>query len=357
RFNILSNAVLPNSPAAADSASVRFITPGTGVKTNTLTVAGMGTFHTDTTFGADGTVTFTPAPGFSGTVTPVQYTFKDNYGKQATNGTINVTVKPAISNNVISPAGTVNMYNGTLPTGGSGTFTYQWQYSTTDSLSGYTNGGGVSTNQNYTAPAVSDTTWYRRVVTSDGCSVYSNAIGVGPSGVPLPLDLLYFTAMVQGSSVLLSWETGKANKAGAFIVQRSASALDWAPIGTVVAHTEGTYRYTDDQAAAGENFYRLALKSEGDDVVYSPVRRIQMKGASTVQFYPNPTSGMVYIRTEAADAISRLEITAIDGRVLYTNLPLAQALSVDMSSYTSGLYFLHLVRQDGTKTILKLQKL
>lgn len=356
-FNILSNAVLPNSPTAADSTSVRFITPGTGVKTNTLTIAGMGTFYTDTTFGATGMVTFTPASGFSGTVTPVQYTFKDNYGKQATNGTINVTVKPEISNNIISPAGTVNMYNGTLPTGGSGTFTYQWQYSTTDSISGFANGGGLSTGQNYTAPAVSDTTWYRRVVTSDGCSVYSNTIGVSASGVPLPLDLLSFDAKVQGSSVLLDWKTDIQNKLSEFTVQRSTGSLDWTAIGAVPANSNGGYSYTDHQPSAGINLYRLTMKDAAGISVYSSVRRVQMTDAVPVEIYPNPTSDLVYIRCEAPGTVTGLEIAGTDGRILTTDPPLSLPLKVDMSQYPSGLYFLYIARADGSKTILKLNKL
>ncbi|WP_341947102.1 tandem-95 repeat protein [Microbacterium sp. LWH11-1.2] len=55
----------------------------------TLDVAGEGVY----TLRADGTVTFTPAEGFSGTTTPVRYTILDENGSSA-NAALTVTVRP-----------------------------------------------------------------------------------------------------------------------------------------------------------------------------------------------------------------------------------------------------------------------
>ncbi|GIW35494.1 MAG: hypothetical protein KatS3mg072_2827 [Meiothermus sp.] len=56
----------------------------------TLTVPGEGTYAIQ----PDGTVSFTPAPTFSGTTTPVQYTIADNSGAVSNPASIRVTVGP-----------------------------------------------------------------------------------------------------------------------------------------------------------------------------------------------------------------------------------------------------------------------
>jgi hypothetical protein len=63
----------------------------------------------------------------------------------------------------------------TAPTGGNGTFTYQWQ-SSTDNVN-FTSISGA-TSVTYDPPTILQTTYYRRVVITGGCSAYSNTLTV-----------------------------------------------------------------------------------------------------------------------------------------------------------------------------------
>lgn len=66
----------------------------------------------------------------------------------------------------------------TAATGGTGTYAYQWQISTTSSTSGFTNISGA-TAAVYDAPAVSQNTWFRRITSSGTCTdAISNAVAV-----------------------------------------------------------------------------------------------------------------------------------------------------------------------------------
>ncbi|KVV13359.1 T9SS sorting signal type C domain-containing protein [Flavobacterium sp. TAB 87] len=56
--------------------------------------------------------------------------------------------------------------NGSTPTGGGGSFTFKWQRSTTSAITGFADAPGSNTTANYTSGTVSQTSWYRRVVTS-----------------------------------------------------------------------------------------------------------------------------------------------------------------------------------------------
>jgi hypothetical protein len=70
--------------------------------------------------------------------------------------------------------------NKTSPTGGSDSYTYQWQQSA-NGTSDWTNvtGGTGAASEAYTPPALTATTWYRRAVTSGGCTtVYSAKVKI-----------------------------------------------------------------------------------------------------------------------------------------------------------------------------------
>src|SRR5450432_4719571 len=100
-----------------------------------------------------------------------------------TTSAVTITVTPIITaaSNVIT--GTQTICFNTIPatltgptaTGGNGTYVYQWQ-SSPDNLT-FTDIGGAAA-ANYTAPALTATTWFRRNVSSGGCLNTSASIKV-----------------------------------------------------------------------------------------------------------------------------------------------------------------------------------
>ncbi len=89
-----------------------------------------------------------------------------------TSNAVAITVGTAISNNSLSvsdacAAGAA--ITGSTPSGGTGSYTYSWESSTTSSSSGFSTVIGA-TSKDYTPPVPSQTTWYRRLVTSGDCA-------------------------------------------------------------------------------------------------------------------------------------------------------------------------------------------
>ena len=88
---------------------------------------------------------------------------------------IKITVSPIISNNTIGNfqsvcAGQAPLaLTGSVPAGGSGAYTYQWQSSIYSYTAGYTSIGGA-TAQGYSPGSLPQTTYFRRIVNSGGCS-------------------------------------------------------------------------------------------------------------------------------------------------------------------------------------------
>jgi len=344
-FSALANAVLPNSPKAADSTSVRLITPGTGVKTSKLVLSGMGTYTVDTVFGAKGLITFTPATGFSGNVTPVQFTFKDNYGKESTPATINLTVRPQITNNYIALDVTPRQLKGSTPSGGTGTFSFQWLYSTKDSLSGFTNAPGSATSRDYSAPVTAGNSWYIRVVTSGGCSVQSNVVALNSLGTALPLHLLRFAAIPEGNTVVLNWSTADEVSLHNYTVERSDMQHDWTVIAKLPATGDGDYSCTDAAPLQGMNYYRLRIEDLDGSLTYSQTLRVDMGNpdAVSINVFPNPVTDFLHITT-GTRAFSQAIITDMTGRTLLRS----GQQDIDVSHLAAGAYILSVY--DGHQT-------
>ncbi|TAE90224.1 MAG: T9SS C-terminal target domain-containing protein [Bacteroidetes bacterium] len=101
-----------------------------------------------------------------------------------TSAAVAITVNPVIAGNTVGSnqsilsGGTPAALTGSLPTGGSGTYTYSWLSSTSSATSGFVLASGTNNTQNYTPSALTTNTWYRRLVTSGGCSDTSTAVAI-----------------------------------------------------------------------------------------------------------------------------------------------------------------------------------
>lgn len=88
----LLGSVSAVGPVAINPASLALRDPATGTYGATVTIAGKGTFQAN----ADGSVTFTPAAGYTGPVPVISYRFTDAAGRSAAS-TLALTVRGAAS--------------------------------------------------------------------------------------------------------------------------------------------------------------------------------------------------------------------------------------------------------------------
>jgi hypothetical protein len=157
------------------------------------------------------------------------------YRRIATNGTCltntssAVVVTPPITGNSISTptisycaTAPILTLSGSIPTGGNGTFTYQWQSSTDG-----TNFSNIaSTNTiNYTTLSRNQTYWYKRIVSSGQCSGdTSNTIRITVNANP--------SVSVTASATVCSGSSRTLTASG-------AASYSWSPI-TYLSYTTGS---------------------------------------------------------------------------------------------------------------------
>jgi hypothetical protein len=96
--------------------------------------------------------------------------------------TVTITVSPVLAGNTVGASQTIcynsapSSLSGSSLTGGNGTYTYLWESSTTSASTGFSTVSGTSNGQNYTPGILTQPTWYRRTVTSGGCSDISSTV-------------------------------------------------------------------------------------------------------------------------------------------------------------------------------------
>ncbi len=71
--------------------------------------------------------------------------------------------------------------NGSIPAGGNGIYAYLWESSTTSASSGFSTVPGTNDTKDYTPGSLTQTTWFRRTVTSGNISNTSMPIEVTPT--------------------------------------------------------------------------------------------------------------------------------------------------------------------------------
>ncbi len=108
-------------------------------------------------------------------------------GCTSTATSILVTVNPVISGNSSGSSksicsNTTTSLTGGTAGGGSGSYTYLWQSSSNNST--WATAAGTSNTANYTTASLSSATYFRRVVTSGGCSDTASSILVSINALP-----------------------------------------------------------------------------------------------------------------------------------------------------------------------------
>ena len=188
----------------------------------------------------------------------------------------------------------------------------------------------------------------------------------------LPVELAEFTAVRNGSSVQLTWQTASETNNAGFRVQHSApNQSGWNQLGYVESKAQGgtateanSYSYVIRRGLApGTHQVRLQqVDLDGATTIAGKTAvTLQMEGALTVTApAPNPTSGQATMSFGVKEA-SETEVVVYNVlgqqvKTLYDGTPQGgqtQRLSFDASSLPSGTYFVQ-VRSDGEKKTTRL---
>jgi fibronectin-binding autotransporter adhesin len=182
---------------------------------------------------------------------------------------------------------------------------------------------------------------------------------------PLPVELVQFTAVRQGSAVRAAWATASEKNSAYFVVQRSADGRTFADVQRVQAQGSSVVRHEyaalDATPLAGLSYYRLRQVDQDGQQAYSPLVTVRFEGATatpSLVAYPNPAPAQGF-------QLLATSLGAGGGTVLvYDNvghLVLSQAVAPGTTEASirptrplaSGMYFATWQAADGSKLTTK----
>lgn len=119
----------------------------------------------------------------------------------------------------------------------------------------------------------------------------------------LPVDFIDLQAELKGDAVEVMWSTAAEEGASHYIVERSADAFDYLPIGTVQAagntSTLSSYSFLDEAPLEGLNYYRVQqVDSDGSTMYSSADHAIYRKGGTSMVVFPNPAGDILWASFE-----------------------------------------------------------
>ncbi len=175
------------------------------------------------------------------------------------------------------------------------------------------------------------------------------------NGIPLPIELLSFTATLAVSEVCLRWQTESETDNQGFTVQRSLNGSTWQDIGFVLGRGTTTepqsYNFSDalprELIASPAIRYRLSQQDYDGSVEYSPVASVYPSSAPAgiaLRIYPNPVAAEASLSlTAPKDGYYSITLSDNLGRTVRTvyegGIPRGNAVfPVNVDGLTSGTY-------------------
>ena len=152
----------------------------------------------------------------------------------------------------------------------------------------------------------------------------------------LPVELSAFTARAQDRAVRLDWVTSLEIDAAYFAVERRTTTEDWRALGTMAARNRASaYTWTDEQPAAGINYYRLRTVDFDGSTAVSPVVTAEVTAA--IRVYPNPADGTLYVAQESTHS-TQYRLYDARGRVVRRGSLQAGRSAIAVADLPAGAY-------------------
>ena len=172
--------------------------------------------------------------------------------------------------------------------------------------------------------------------------------GAFQQALVLPIELVEFTAMAKGKTVLLEWITAWEYNNYGFELQHSTNGRDWQILSFIESKGDSDavqgYTYRHSKPLAGGNFYRLKQIDFGSaEPTYSPIRTVYFDNEllNDIAVFPNPTGGQLNIKT-VNDGFFSFSLINLSGMLILSRDNVQHDHQLDLSSLPEGIYVLTL---------------
>ena len=165
--------------------------------------------------------------------------------------------------------------------------------------------------------------------------------------IPLPVELLSFTAAPTVSAVQLNWQTATETNNDFFTVERSKNLDHWFEVSRVDGMGNhsllSSYGTQDRNPLQGTSYYRLKQTDFDGTSSYSSIVSVEWFGVEpTITVWPNPSAGIFKARKEGL-ASSDILIYNNTGKKIDVKVEIDPSiLTINLSDQPNGVYLMRI---------------
>lgn len=182
--------------------------------------------------------------------------------------------------------------------------------------------------------------------TNGGCSTTLDVF----KDCSLPVTLIDFTASKQENTILLKWRTSEETNSEKFDIERSTDGKAWRSVGSQRSNGESAvviaYSFTDKEPARGENLYRLKMVDFDQTYAYSSIVSVHFNAPLNFEFYPNPVSDLLHVKSSDWSQVSAVEMYDVKGRAVFKSGK-NPGKTIKVDRFPVGMYILTITQKNG----------
>ncbi len=176
---------------------------------------------------------------------------------------------------------------------------------------------------------------------------------------PLPLKLASFAATKQYTNTCVSWSTAFEQNNAYFDVEASSDGILFSNIGTIQAignsNSEHNYKFIHSDPGKGTHYYRLKMVEKSGKSTYSPTRVINFSEKNNLLAFPNPVKDRLSI--SGVKVGTQLCLLDPDGKILLIKRVKTPTETMDLQSFSNGIYFVRSTIDGEASAVIKLIKM
>jgi hypothetical protein len=176
---------------------------------------------------------------------------------------------------------------------------------------------------------------------NDNYGMVVSYVGFTPTP-PLPITLLDFMAVKNGTEVNINWQTETEINNDYFIVEKSKNGIDFIGSESIkgAGNSQSTLNYqtTDHSPYNGISYYRLKQVDYDGTVSYSKIVAVNFNDNKNINVYPNPGTGIFNIQGLGTES----EITVHNplGQTILIKRTFSDSSEIDLRDQLSGVYYI-----------------
>ena len=181
---------------------------------------------------------------------------------------------------------------------------------------------------------------------------------------PLPIELLYFTAIPINNTVNLDWATASESNNAKYEIERSLDGVNFEFLKSIYAFGDGnsltkqSYNTIDEKPFKGISYYRLKQIDKSGEFKYAAIVSVEFKNETAINLFPNPAINKLNIKASESYTNATIKIINTIGVEVKQNAKLSSYNgTIDISDLVSGIYFVIIENGDKIENIkISIQK-